>query len=80
MTSLVFTGAGRLIQHRAGELGTGIGLVAVLLVIFVVVERELLRSLGGGAAKARVRATAPILYPLLVAFVFILGARLGQLA
>jgi hypothetical protein len=79
MTSLVFNSASRVVQHHAAELGAGIGLVAVLLVIFLAVEREMLRGLGGAAAKARVRAVAPILYPLLATFVFILGVRLGQL-
>jgi hypothetical protein len=79
MTSLVFDAGGRIVHHHAGELGAGIGLIAILLVIFIVVERELLRSLGGAAARARVRATTPILYPLLITFVFVVGARLGQL-
>jgi hypothetical protein len=78
--SLVFDGANRVVQRHVGELGAGIGLVAVLLVIFLAVECELLRGFGGAAAKARVRAVTPILYPLLVTFVFIVGVRLGQLA
>jgi hypothetical protein len=79
MTSLVFNAANRVVQHHPGELGAGIGLIAVLLVIFLAVERELIRGLGGPAAKARVRAVTPIVYPLLATFVFILGVRLGQL-
>jgi hypothetical protein len=76
--SLVFDAARRALGQPAGELAAGIGVVAVLLAIFVAVERELLRSSRSAVSKARVRATDPIIYPLLLAFAFILGARLGQ--
>ncbi len=78
MTSLVFNAAKRVIEQHATELTVGIGVIAVLLVIFVVVERELLRGARSAIAQARVRATDPILFPLLVAFMFILGARFGK--
>jgi hypothetical protein len=76
--SLVFDVARRALEQHAGEFAAGIGLVAVLLAIFVAVERELLRSSRSAVSAARVRATDPVVYPLLVAFAFILGARLGQ--
>lgn len=78
MISLVFDVAGRALGQHAGEFAAGIGLVAVLLAIFVAVERELLRSSRSAVSAVRVRATDPVVYPLLVAFAFILGARLGQ--
>lgn len=78
MTSLVFNAAKRVLEQHASEVAAGIGVIAVLLVIFVVVERELLRTGKRAAAEARVRATDPILFSLLVAFTFILGARFGK--
>lgn len=78
MISLTFDAARRVVGQHGSELAAGIGLVAVVLLVLVAVERELLRSARGAAARARVRATSPILYSLLFAFVFILGARLGR--
>jgi hypothetical protein len=77
MNSLVFNAAGRVIEHIS-ELAPGIGVVVAVLVVLLVVERELLRGYGGPASQARVRATDPIVYPLLVALVFILAVRFGQ--
>jgi hypothetical protein len=52
------------------------GVVVVLLLIVVLIEREVLRALGGDGAAGRARALTCASVPLLVAAVAVMAVRL----
>jgi hypothetical protein len=56
-----------------------VGVVVVLLLIVVLIEREVLRALGGDRAAARVRALTGASVPLLVAAAAVMAARLTHI-
>jgi|GraSoiStandDraft_46_1057282.scaffolds.fasta_scaffold515533_2 hypothetical protein len=78
MTSLVLDAARRVVAHGWANRAAGIGLIAVLLALFLFAERELIRALGGKSSGSRLRATDAFAFPLLVAFIFIVGVRFGH--
>jgi hypothetical protein len=58
------------------DTSSAVGVVVVLLLIVVLIEREVLRALGGSRAAGRVRALTCASVPLLVAAVAVMAARL----
>jgi hypothetical protein len=65
--------------HSFQALSATVGVVAILLLILLLVEREVLRAFGGVRAAARVRTLTAASLPLLVAAIAIIGTRLGDL-
>jgi len=80
VSSLLFDAAQRLVEAQDFDArSTGVGLVAILLLIALLVEAEVLRGLGGDQARARVRSLAVVAGPLRFAFALIVGTRLAHL-
>jgi hypothetical protein len=78
MNSLFIDGAKRVLAHHIGVRPAGIGVAAVVLAMLLVFERELLRPADRDASRALVREMRPLIAPLLLAFVFILGVRFAR--
>jgi len=67
---------------RSGSLespGTTLGLIAIGLLVIVLIERELLRTLAGAPAAARVRALAIVGTPLGLTALTVIFLRLAAL-
>jgi hypothetical protein len=77
VSSLLFDAARRVAEHSSHA--AGVGVVAVLLFVVLVVERELVRSLAGPQLARRMQALSVITAPLLLVFVFLLGVRYARL-
>jgi hypothetical protein len=60
-------------------LSATVGVVLIVLLIVLLVEREVLRALGGPRAVARVRSLTVATLPLLIAAVAIIGTRIESL-
>jgi hypothetical protein len=77
MSSLLFDAAQRLVELQSYyERSASIGAVAVLLLLVLLVEREVLRGLDDDRGRAAARTLVIAIEPLLLAFVVIVGVRL----
>jgi hypothetical protein len=77
MSSLVFETAQRLVDHQSYyHRSEGIGAVAILLLIALLVAAEVLRALDGRWKDAAQRTLVIAVEPLLFAFVVVVGVRL----
>jgi hypothetical protein len=76
MSSLLFDTARRLVHDESfARRSTTVGLAVVLLLLALVVQRELVRALGGEHERARIQSFGVAIGPLLVAFLLIAGVR-----
>lgn len=57
------------------HLSIGLGFVAVLLLIVLLVYKEAVRSVDGPWSQSCMRTLDAVIYPLLLAFAFIMGVR-----
>lgn len=60
-------------------LSTTVGVAVVLVLLVLLLQKEVARIAGGDRANAWVHAFDLALLPLLLTFVLIVGARLGEL-
>jgi hypothetical protein len=65
--------------HAHPALATGIGAVAVVLLLVVLTEWSLLRAYGGGRRPRLVGMLGAIVLPLLVVFAVAVGSRIVEL-
>ena len=80
MSSLVTRATESTIRSGTLEsLSTTIGLTAVVLLIILLVERELIRAVTGAHAAMRLRALSIASVPLLVTAIAVIGSRLASL-
>jgi hypothetical protein len=77
MSSLLFDSAQRLVDlQNYYQRSASIGVVAVLLLLVLLVEREVLRGLGDDRGRSGARTLVIAIEPLLLTFVVIVGVRL----
>jgi len=80
VSSLLFDSAQRLVELQSYyERSASVGAVAVLLLLALLVEREVLRGMGDDRGRAAARTLGIAVEPLLLAFIVIVGVRLAQL-
>ena len=60
-------------------LSATVGVIAIVLLIVLLIEREVLRAMGGPRAVARVRSLTVATLPLLITAVAIIGSRIQNL-
>jgi hypothetical protein len=60
-------------------LSATVGVIAIVLLIVLLIEREVLRAMGGTRAIARVRSLTVATLPLLITAVAIIGSRIQNL-
>lgn len=61
------------------SLSTTFGLVAVVLLILLLIERELIRMFAGAHAAARLRALSIATVPLMLIAIAVIGSRFAAL-
>lgn len=66
-------------SNSLAGVATTVGLVAVLLLVALMVEQELLRAYGGSRARMGIEVTKGFIVPLLLAFVVIVVLRFAQI-
>jgi hypothetical protein len=77
MSSLLFDSVQRLVELQSYyERSASIGAVAVVLLLVLLVEREVLRGLDDDRGRAATRTLGIAIEPLLLTFVVIVGVRL----
>lgn len=80
MSSLLLDTGRRLVDAQAFNTRSAtVGLVAVLLLAVLLVEAEVLRGLGGERGRTALANLSIAIAPLLIAFVVIVGTRIGHL-
>jgi hypothetical protein len=80
MSSLVTTSTEKAINSGTLEsLSTTFGLMAVVLGVILLVERELIRALGGAYARERVRAFLIVGLPAVLIGILVIVTRLASL-
>jgi hypothetical protein len=77
VNSLLFDSAQRLVDLQSYyERSASIGVVAVLLLLVLLVEREVLRALDDDRGRSAARTLGIAIEPLLLTFVVIVAVRL----
>ncbi len=80
MTSTVTETTEKAILFSTHEaLSTSVGLVVVLLLVVLLVQKEVVRASGTARSRAWMRALDIAIVPLLMAFALIIGERIADL-
>jgi len=77
MTATVNQASALIILLPTGDLlRTGVGLIAVLLLVFLVIQKELVRAYGGPRCETWIRALDIAIVPLLFVMTVVFVTRL----
>ena len=80
MTSLVTDATESTMRSGTLEsITTTTGLVAVVLLLALLVEREIVRTIAGPHVAARLRVLNVVTVPVMLVVIVVIGARLGAL-
>jgi hypothetical protein len=80
MTSLVNKATQNIIDtHGFEHLSASVGVIVIVLLIVLLIEREVLRAFGGPRAVARVRSLTAASLPLLLVAIAIIVTRVQDL-
>ena len=76
MTAMVTAATKAFIQGNSyNAISTSVGVVVILLLLICLIEKELLRAMGGARAKAGMEVVNIVVVPLLLAFALIILLR-----
>jgi H+/Cl- antiporter ClcA len=80
MNSLLPHATHRALEHASySQITTSVGVVAIVLLIVILIENELIRAIrGGGSSSQRILKVAIV--PLLITFAVIIVTRFAHLA
>jgi hypothetical protein len=80
MTSTVTEVTKTFIQsHTYAAVSTTVGIIAILLLVVLLIQKELMRAQGGSRARVGVDALNTTIAPLLLAFVVIMILRFADI-
>lgn len=79
MTSTINVTITTLISNSSDALSTALSVIAILLLIVLLIEKELVRAAGGVRVRTWMQALDIAIVPLLVAFSCIIAMRVADM-